>query len=106
MSSNRMLSDRRPHGCACGRAFGTLVGLWAHQEAKGHTGMIASDFGHDEAGHVEDWHAVGIALAAIAARVKAGEDINVDAEAATLRIPPARLLRALRAHGAIILEFA
>lgn len=55
---------------------------------------------------VEDWHAMGIALTAVAARVKAGEEIDIDEEAEKLGILPPRLVRALRAHGAIIPEFA
>lgn len=53
---------------------------------------------------VEDWHATGIALCGVAARAKAGEDLDIDAEAQALRIPPERLMRSMRAHGAVKIE--
>lgn len=47
---------------------------------------------------VEDWHAVGRAGCAVAERVKAGEAIDIDREAATIGIEPERLQRILAAH--------
>ena len=97
--------------CPCGRTFGSIAALYQHQEAKGHSGMARSDFAHPDLPYrraddptVEDWHAMGVVLTAVAVRVKAGESINLDDEAECLGIPPQRLVRALRAHGAVISE--
>ena len=49
---------------------------------------------------VEDWHAMGIALCAVADRAKAGEAIDVQAEAVALHISPSRLQRSMHAFGA------
>lgn len=99
--------------CPCGRAFDGLTALDQHQRAKGHLGMTRTDFGFVDLPNrraddpsVEDFHKIGIAITAVAARFKAGEHIDVDKEAENLGILSLRLVRALRAHGAVIPEIA
>lgn len=62
------------------------------------------DLSNPHDGPVEDWHAMGVALCAIATRAKAGETIGFNAEAKVLGIPIARLQRSMRAHGVYISE--
>ena len=89
--------------CPCGRSFYDANALRQHRRDTGHNDL--PNRRPDEPG-VEDWHAVGIALTTIAARVKAGEDIDPREEAEKIGISSRRLVRALRAHGAVIPEFA
>ena len=51
-------------------------------------------------GGVEDWKVTGRALVALGKRAIGGEQIDVEQEAAVLNIPPARLVRSLKAQRA------